>query len=209
MKTLKMLAIAMFFAILGTSFIEAKKGCASGWKAKRKAPGVYICVRKKGSDMCANGMHTKDGICVLGCKKGEHKDKKNKAKCNKNGKKPSKAKVTTVGPTAPSTLSNSEFTGMPVIFYDIKDGKVMASDLKDSNIAGGPADTGIYTLNKDMVNIPTGATHVVVGPDTADTDTVGTVELAGLVATGKAYVITTSADWELVVKEVVPAVAAA
>lgn len=204
MKTLKMLAIAMFFAILGTSFIEAKRGCATGWKSKKKG-GVWICVRDKKKDLCVNGMHEKNGICVKGCKKSEHKvkgsDKNGKPlKCKRNPKNPSSAKLNTPAPASPSTLSNALMNGMPVHFYDVKGGKEIASTLTGAAITGGPADTGVYTLNSNSVNIPTGATYVEVGPNTEDTDTAGTVGLEGLVATGKAYKITFSPDYELVVQ---------
>ena len=175
MKILQITALAVLFAIAGTSFIDAKESNGSCNKDRH--------------------LHTVQAKCKTTCKKGKCKTKCTPPKTTcvwDKGKGPKKAQ--SVASPVPGTIYNMLADSMPITFYDSKDGEAVDAGLPkeaDVSMIGSNPSADNSTVDQNgypwSVKIPSGATFVKVGPSEAAMDPVaqGSRDLA----MGKIYKI--------------------
>jgi hypothetical protein len=175
MKTLRLLAVAILFAILGTSFVEATPNGCSGWLDAGSCRRYKSCEWKKG-------------------RRGRP------GKCQVRPKKP-KAAI----PSTPANiyLNNMIMNQVKVRFFDKQGGTEISAGLTNSILTANPSAEGDQSAVY-YVNVPKNATYVIAGPEfnggdglISNSGSIGT--LSGITA-GTTYQITVDNSGNLAIQ---------
>lgn len=175
MKTLQLMALAILFAIAGTSFIDAKASNGSCNKHRH--------------------LKTSGGGCKTSCKKGKCRTRCTKIRTTCEWDKGYPKKPKAVSKPIPGTIYNMLADSMAITFYTAQGGNIVDAGLpKDNGVSmiGSNPSADNSTVDENgypwSVSIPAGATFVKFGPTDAAMDVEAEGSLSGL-AMGKVYKI--------------------